>query len=552
MTGLSPFANHLWQSTFFAVAAALLALALRRQRAELRHRLWLAASLKFLVPLAPLIELGNRLEWRPAAEKVPTAVSAAIGQIGEPFVATATSASPSAGTSWIPGMLAVIWLAGCGVAACRWWRRWREVRAAVSGASPMAVEGPVPVRSSPARLEPGIFGVFRPVLLLPAGIEKRLTPDQLRAILAHEFCHVRRRDNLWAAAHMVVETLFWFHPLVWWIGARLVEERERACDEDVVGRGNDPSIYASGILGVCRWYAESPLPCASGVTGADLQNRIRTILTSGAIARMTVAHKALLALAATGALVGPIAIGVAQTQSRPPLRFEVAVIKKQKREAMKGSMELLPGGGLRMGGVTVKQLISLAYEVREEQIVGGPRWLDQESYSLLAKAEKAEAGTDLPTPSGPGSPAFNRLRERVGTLLNERCRLAVRIDSKASPGYELVLAKSGTKLVPTTNPLPPGTMRSRGVINGRSGTMTMLATVLTNYVGSPVIDKTGLTGSYDYKLEYADDSGGPDATVSEGASIFTALQEQLGLKLERSRVSVDTVVIERVEKPSEN
>jgi uncharacterized protein (TIGR03435 family) len=144
------------------------------------------------------------------------------------------------------------------------------------------------------------------------------------------------------------------------------------------------------------------------------------------------------------------------------------------------------------------------------------------------------------------------LRERIRTLLAERCRLAVRVESKPASGYELALAKGGTKLVPTTTPLPPGTVRSHGVINGRSGTMTMLATVLTHYVGSPVVDKTGLTGNYDYKLEYADDTAGPDATVPEGASIFTALQEQLGLKLERGRVSVNTIVVERVEKPSEN
>ncbi len=87
------------------------------------------------------------------------------------------------------------------------------------------------------RLEPGVFGILRPVLLLPEGITDRLTPAQLEAVIAHELCHVRRRDNLTAAIHMVVETVFWFHPLVWWIRARLVEERERACDEEVLRAG---------------------------------------------------------------------------------------------------------------------------------------------------------------------------------------------------------------------------------------------------------------------------------------------------------------------------
>ncbi len=548
MTELSPLANHLWQSTLFGAGAALLAISLRRHSAGARYRLWLAASLKFLLPLAPLIDLGSRIEWRPAPATVT--VAAAIGQMGEPFADSGARAADT--VSWIPMVLAAIWLAGCAVAIYRWVRRWREVRTALRDASPLPIQGPVPVMSSPSGLEPGIFGVFRPVLLLPESIENRLTPDQLRAILAHEFCHARRRDNLWSAAHMAVETIFWFHPLVWWIGGRLVEERERACDEDVVRLGNDPSIYASGILGVCRWYVESPLTCAPGVTGADLQKRIRTIMATRPLSRLTPAHKALLGFAAAVAVVAPLAIGMAQTQSHPPLRFEVAVIKKQKRDTQKGLLQLLPGGGLQMGGVTVKHLISMAYDVRDEQVIGGPKWLDQDAYSLLAKAEKAESATDQPVTSAPGQPAWNRLRERLRTLLAERCKLVVRVDSKSAPGYELVVAKGGFKLAPTANPLPPGTVRSHGAINGRSGTMRMLATVLTHYVGRPVVDKTGQTGNYDYKLEYADETQAPDASVSEGASIFTAIQEQLGLKLESARISIDTIVVEKVEKPSEN
>jgi bla regulator protein BlaR1 len=116
--------------------------------------------------------------------------------------------------------------------------------------------------------------LFRPVLLLPEGIESRLTPAPFRAILVHEFCHVQRGDHLAAAFHMAVETLLWFHPAIWIIGARLFEERERACDEEVLLRGNKPEDYASGILKVCRSYLESSLPCAPAITGADLNRRM--------------------------------------------------------------------------------------------------------------------------------------------------------------------------------------------------------------------------------------------------------------------------------------
>ncbi len=124
-----------------------------------------------------------------------------------------------------------------------------------------------------------MVGFFRPVLLLPVGIVERLAPGQLQAVLAHELCHIARRDNLTAAIHMIVEAVFWFHPLVWWISARLMEERERACDEAVLELGSEPQVYAESILKTCEFCVESPLTCVSGVTGADLKKRIVRIMT---------------------------------------------------------------------------------------------------------------------------------------------------------------------------------------------------------------------------------------------------------------------------------
>jgi beta-lactamase regulating signal transducer with metallopeptidase domain len=97
-------------------------------------------------------------------------------------------------------------------------------------------------------MEPGVFGWRSPVLLWPRGIEERLTDLQIDAIVAHEIAHMRRRDNLTSALHMIVQAIFWFHPLTWWIGTRLVDERERACDEDVLRGGSRPDVYAESIL----------------------------------------------------------------------------------------------------------------------------------------------------------------------------------------------------------------------------------------------------------------------------------------------------------------
>ena len=105
----------------------------------------------------------------------------------------------------------------------------------------------IDVRSTLGVMEPGVVGLWRPVLLVPSGIEDDLTPRQLTAVLTHELCHVRRRDNVTAAVHMIAEAMFWFYPPVWWIGSRLVDERERACDEEVLRRCGEPQTYAEGI-----------------------------------------------------------------------------------------------------------------------------------------------------------------------------------------------------------------------------------------------------------------------------------------------------------------
>jgi uncharacterized protein (TIGR03435 family) len=165
-------------------------------------------------------------------------------------------------------------------------------------------------------MEPGVFGVWRAVLAWPAGISERLDDAHLEAIVAHEVWHVRRRDNLTAALHMLVEAAFWFHPLVWWLGARLIAERERACDEEVLRLGGRPQAYAEGILKVCEFCVESPLECVAGVTGADLKQRVVQIMTGSVARKLTLAKKLLLAAAALCALAVPVLLGQAQAARR--------------------------------------------------------------------------------------------------------------------------------------------------------------------------------------------------------------------------------------------
>jgi bla regulator protein blaR1 len=119
---------------------------------------------------------------------------------------------------------------------------------------------------------------LNPVLLLPADIERHPTRQELEAIVAHQLCHVRRFDNMTAAIHMLVEAIFWFYPLVWWLGARLASERQRACDEHVLGSVGAPGPYAQGILTVSERYVKSPLASVSSVGRVNVRQRIDAIL----------------------------------------------------------------------------------------------------------------------------------------------------------------------------------------------------------------------------------------------------------------------------------
>jgi TonB family protein len=186
------------------------------------------------------------------------------------------------------------------------------------------------VRCSAALVEPSLVGIVRPVLLLPEGIAERLSKAQLDAVLAHELCHFERRDNLTAAVHMLVEAVFWFHPLVWWVGARLVEERERACDEAVVGSGHDGRTYAEGILNVCEHYVTSSLKCAAGVSGANLKRRVIEISEIGRariVNALPVQKKMLLGAFALSTLIVPIIFGAVSTKAHAQDRDEIPLVR---------------------------------------------------------------------------------------------------------------------------------------------------------------------------------------------------------------------------------
>ena len=144
----------------------------------------------------------------------------------------------------------------------------------------VAVPRHVAVRVAAGLLEPAVVGIWRPVLLVPAGIEQHC-----RRTSSRRWWPTRRVTSIAVSTLLPQCTcssrpVFWFHPLVWWVGARLVDERERACDEEVLKRGGEPRAVADGILNVCKRYVNARLACVSGVSGLNLKRRIEAIMTN--------------------------------------------------------------------------------------------------------------------------------------------------------------------------------------------------------------------------------------------------------------------------------
>jgi uncharacterized protein (TIGR03435 family) len=594
---LSPLANHLWQSTLCVAVAWLLTLALRNNRASARYWVWLAASVKFLIPFSLLVSAGGHLGWRTTHAVGQPRFFLAMEQISQPFAVQAPMPLPRMGATSVnpvPAILLGVWLCGVAIGTVFWACRWRRIQSLRRAATPLDLNLPIRVMSSGGRLEPGVVGIFRLVLLLPEGIMSHLTPAQLEAILAHELRHVQRQDNLTAAIHMLVETLFWFYPLTWWLRLRLIEERERACDEEVVQMGSEPQVYAESILKVCEFYLASLAPCAAGVTGGRLKQRIEGIMANRLTEKLSRGRKALLASAAILALSGPMVAGLINpTRSRaqsggavvPPPQFEVASVKRNPTcGARRGGPGPSSPGRINLECQTVLGLMMTAYGVFADgvtvsptipEITGGPGWVTSDPYDVAAKAE---GDAPFPRMAGP----------MLRALLEDRFKLRVHRETKEVPVYYLTVVKTGPKLEPTKEgscvpidpnhpPAPvatPGERRptycgprfqrrgSTMTVASHGGTMEQLtAAILSRIVDRPVFDKTGLAGRYDFQIEFeyvpdsgnAGDLGAPQSpAVLDGPSIFAVLQAKLGLKLEPGKGPNEILVIDRVERPTEN
>jgi uncharacterized protein (TIGR03435 family) len=223
--------------------------------------------------------------------------------------------------------------------------------------------------------------------------------------------------------------------------------------------------------------------------------------------------------------------------------FDAASVKPGKPGDTRGAtFQFTPGGALNITNGTLRDIIETAWNVRDFQILGGPGWLNSERYDISARS------------SDGGGQAETRLKLQV--LLAQRFRLRIHHEMRDLPIYALTVGKSGSKLVESDAPLPAGSIAgiraSCGQIVGTTTSMANLAVYLERQLRRPVVDRTGLTDRYSFQLEWTPDSGPCSAVSSDGPSIFTALQENLGLKLESTKGPVETIMVDHAEKADEN
>ena len=330
----SQLLNHLWQATLFALLLLALAALLRGAPARLRYGLYLLASLKFLLPSALLLAALEPLHLAPEGGLVARLASALDFQALMTRVESWLGLCPTDGAGLPPDsrrvlmmvLLAGLWAGGSLLLLISWRRRQRHFAASLEAATEVAggplaatfeqlcqrldVRRPVRLVLAPGVAEPGVWGVWRPVVVLPASMPELLSPAELETVLLHELVHVRRWDNLAASLHMLLCGLLWFHPLIWWLDRRLLAERERACDDRVLQLAGSGELYARSLVKVLRFGVGLPLAGASAATGADLRRRLEHIRSgrrSDAVAYRLVLPAALLVLLLVSLVPAPMA-----------------------------------------------------------------------------------------------------------------------------------------------------------------------------------------------------------------------------------------------------
>jgi uncharacterized protein (TIGR03435 family) len=597
--------HFVWQGAAIAIAAACALRLCHNQSASVRYAIACGAMMAMLlgavatgaiVGLPPVtVEAASVSSRATAKGTIDVFLPIQIHETPSPD-AVSTGQRVEAVLPWIVSA----WLFGVSLLLARaaggWWcvRRLHQLaRASMCSnwqaagnriASRLGLASVIHIVELPQVDVPLVVGCLRPIVVLPIAALSSLHAAQVEAILAHELAHIRRHDYFVNLMQTLAETLLFYHPAVWWLSARIRDEREHCCDDVAIAVCGDPVGYAAALAELEAWRSGA-LVLAAAATGGSLLNRVRRIL------RVQVSDDSRTSSWTLGLVILAVVTGltfnvVAQTNTpaEPKLTFEVASVRLNTSGTNQVTMGMQPGGRFTAVNMPLALLIRSAYRIQESQLIGAPDWVATERYDIVAKGE-GEFGP--PVPGG----GLGRQQLMLQSLLEERFTLKPRRETRQLPIYALVLAHENRTLGPALKlsavdcqalaaarkqgaapPAPPkagerpqcGTHMGFGRIAGGMP-MTSLARLLSDVVQRSVVDSTGLTGNFDLELSWTPDQlpSRPPGTPADqpfrmngveidpnGPSIFTALQEQLGLKLESRRGPVEVLVIDQIERPT--
>jgi uncharacterized protein (TIGR03435 family) len=418
---------------------------------------------------------------------------------------------------------------------------------------------------------PAVVGWLRPIVLVPVGALAGLPAAQVEALLLHELAHVRRHDYLVNILQSVVEALLFYHPAVWWVSGHIRAQRELCCDDAVIAVNRDALTYARALSELAS-APPAHFNAVMAATGGALVHRIARLLGQPSPTPRTHSGPGF----AAAAILVVIGSFVVFGQPAAPLKFEVASVKPSTEQRFK---MVRPLPGRLTADAPVQLLMQNAYAVQPFQIAGGPDWVNSEHYQIEAKAD--------------GKASRDQILLMLRALLEDRFQLKIHRETRQLPVYALAISKSGPKLTPpqegscvTPAPdavpdwaggriAPPGRGQPPSPRCGSVGVMVVpdgarmqggkvpmaeFIRMLSMVLGRTVVDKTGFTDLFDLRLDFLPDeiTAGlppppPDAPNEfKTPSILSALQEQLGLRLESTKGPVEVIVIDHLERPSSN
>jgi uncharacterized protein (TIGR03435 family) len=549
--------HFLWQGSLIACLYLIARVRFRRvEAARVRYLLSCAALAATIA--APAITLVCAGPKNPAPTVTFTRGMFVVRPVEGQHEAAPFESLPVAAPFTIPSensgvavLIAAIWLAGASlfstrlIGACIVVARMRSTRVAPPPSEWQRALDTLLVRlriSKPVKLlisgwvqTPTVAGWLKPTILLPAAEISGLKPQHVQALLAHELAHIRRRDYVVNVLQRVAETLLFYHPAVWWLSAQIGAEREACCDDMAVALTGDTLTYVSALASL-ESHRPEHLAHSLAANGGSLKHRIARLLGKSLVSTI--------GLRGIGLLAGGMLVGVTVcalwgqvVDTRPA--FEVATVKPDKSgtgvDRIKRS-----GGGLIIINVSLKRLIGMSYGVADgrDYLFKGPEWIDSEDFDISAKF--------------PPETSDSQMLLMLQRLLDERFKMKLHREPREFSVYALVVDKRGPKVHPSATPGAPVRFTSRGGhAVGMSVSMAQFADRLSRddfQVGRRVVDATGLPGTYDLTLDWKLEGGGAENAdaASDRPSIFSALTEQLGLKLEPRKVSLDVLIVDSV------